>query len=56
MAAWERRQARRARLFLLTARRVLSEVEYARLWAAARERFPDAEEWRVDETDWERGR
>jgi hypothetical protein len=45
MAAWERRQARRARLFLLAAKRALSEVEWARVWAAARERFPDAPEW-----------
>jgi hypothetical protein len=54
LAAWERRQAQRARMFLLAARRALPETELARAWAAARARFPDAPEWRVDETDWER--
>jgi hypothetical protein len=45
-AAWERRQARRARMFMLAAERLLPHEERAWLWDMARTMFPEAPEWR----------
>jgi hypothetical protein len=41
-------------MFVLAARRALPGEEWTRVWAAAREMFPDAPEWRIDESNWER--
>jgi len=44
-AVWERRQARRARMFAMAAYKHMTKEERAWLWDAAREMFPDAPEW-----------
>jgi hypothetical protein len=49
---WQKRQARRARMFLMAADRLLSKEERAWLWDAAREMFPDDAVWRP--SNWER--
>lgn len=45
-AVWEKRQARRARMFLIAADRCMSADDRALIWDRAREMFPEAEEWR----------
>ena len=42
---WQKRQARRARMFLMAADQYLSKQERAWLWDAARQMFPDDPVW-----------
>jgi hypothetical protein len=54
MGAWERRQMRLTMMFVLAARRALPDEDWTRVWTTARGLFPDAPEWRIDESSWER--
>jgi hypothetical protein len=47
-AAWQRRHARRCRMFVVAADHVLTDAEWDRVWARAKEMFPDAPEWAKD--------
>lgn len=46
-AAWQKRQARLARMFLAAARRSLPRADLNVIWDEARLMFPDAPEWKA---------